>query len=566
MNKQPPCLVNFSSTNHYQQELRPNMTDARSEEDGISKISINDIPETTSATKTKKTVKSSKSKKKKGTVIKMGAQSVSAFGGGGRPMSSGAAPWERGQARDNKSINSALVDSMEIPRDRLLVFKIEQNLTKFMLKKEKKTMKFPPLDGNARRLLHLMCERFQLTSETIETGDYDVKTPKSMRIHKERHSILPEVQLIEKFGREASSGPKHKLMLRKRGDVPIGYTSSGNKDKRSGSNLTEKSNAERLKEKELKYAEAKKRIFADEKIKKKNGIDGGSDDVVSGSTQLGSFDPTLTGGNTTGSVSDRVVSSSDRPHNPVVSNELKDINDVTGDTNWRTPPISPVGASTNRTIHERTTNSPEDQAAAVVAAAVAGAAVNDDGNDMKGHSSSIEDSSNVDIDVGGIRSSSTDSTSSSTIIEEKQTVFHKWRKDPSGSSSNFRDHDHDAYDPDFNRGISGGIGIGSGIGSSIGSSIGGGMGSNIMLPGLQFGAIHGVAQSFGAFQAWGAPQPFMGQQHQQVYSQQPYPSMATSNGMNMQQQQQQQQSLMNQMAWNQGMQSWNQQGGCQQNQ
>ena len=138
----------------------------------------------------------------------MGAASVSAFGGpsygvGNPPlhgMSASAAPWERGHARSSMN-TSPLVHAMEVPRDRLLVFKIEQNLAKFMHKKDSKTMKFPPLDGNARRLLHLMCERFQLTSETIETGDYDVKTPKAMRIHKERHSILPEESLIKKFGR-----------------------------------------------------------------------------------------------------------------------------------------------------------------------------------------------------------------------------------------------------------------------------------------------------------------------------------------------------------------------------
>ena len=110
-------------------------------------------------------------------------------------------------------------------------------------------MKFPPLDGNARRLLHLMCERFQLTSETIETGDYDVKTPKAMRIHKERHSILPEESLIKKFGREASSGPQHKLMLRKRGDPnfpggPHGSRESGQKLGGAGSPATLVADAE----------------------------------------------------------------------------------------------------------------------------------------------------------------------------------------------------------------------------------------------------------------------------------------------------------------------------------
>ncbi len=188
------------------------MTDAWNEDDtkeAFKNLQNSDgVPETTVPTPTLATDASTKtqkksSKKKKGTVIKMGAQSVSAFGG--RPTPS----WDRGRERDVSSVNSALVDAMDVPRDRLLVFKIEQNLTKFMMKKGAKSMKFPPLDGNARRLLHLMCGRFQLTSETIETGDYDTKTPKAMRIHKERHSVLPEVRLIEKFGREASSGPQH---------------------------------------------------------------------------------------------------------------------------------------------------------------------------------------------------------------------------------------------------------------------------------------------------------------------------------------------------------------------
>ena len=222
--------------------------------DGVPETTTVPVPTPTIATDASTKIhKKSSSKKKKGTVIKMGAQSVSAFGG--RPMSTSAAPsWDRGRERDASSVNSALVDAMDVPRDRLLVFKIEQNLTKFMMKKGAKSMKFPPLDGNARRLLHLMCGRFQLTSETIETGDYDTKTPKAMRIHKERHSVLPEVRLIEKFGREASSGPQHKLMIRKRRDAPIGIHLLGGKDKMNGADTSGKSNAERLKDKELKFS------------------------------------------------------------------------------------------------------------------------------------------------------------------------------------------------------------------------------------------------------------------------------------------------------------------------
>ena len=587
------------------------MTDAWNEDDtkeAFKNLQNSDgVPETTEtndgpgnnevSTKTQK----KSSKKKKGTVIKMGAQSVSAFGG--RPTPS----WDRGRERDVSSVNSALVDAMDVPRDRLLVFKIEQNLTKFMMKKGAKSMKFPPLDGNARRLLHLMCGRFQLTSETIETGDYDTKTPKAMRIHKERHSVLPEVRLIEKFGREASSGPQHKLMIRKRGDAPIGIHLLGGKDKRNGADTSGKSNAERLKDKELKYAEAKKRIFAREQQKNNtrgHNNNGRSGNVGAGGNAFNDDDPTLTGSiNSTPRLNkDRVVSSSDRPHRPAVTsssslsgfgshgnsnntslhqntlnnninNPQNAIDSNSGsnlvDSTWQTPAISPVGTSSTQSIRESLReSSQDDDAGAVVAAAVAGAAVND----------AMDKKNNT---APGSGTGTTRSGLTNDHDEQKQTVFHKWRKDQ--GASNFRDHDRDAYDPDFNRAF--------GAPQPMQGMQG--------MPGLSFGAMQlGTPQGFGAFQAWGAPQPFMGQQsqqlpypqqqhhQQQLHSQQqhiqPRPQMGggytpmgvpmgvpgvgmmpNNGGMHMQQQQPQNMSQMNQMAQAQGMwaaaPAWNQQ-------
>jgi hypothetical protein len=183
--------------------------------------------------------------------------------GGGNSRASGGGGFYGGGA-----VAPGLVDAMHIPRDRLLVFKMEKNLTKFMAKKSARTMKFPPLAANARRLLHLMCERFCVRSETIEPSleqhlHGDPRAPRPMMIIKDHHSILPERQLIEMYGREASSGTgaRPKIMMRKRDPAGRnGLCAAGQKPK-AVSGVGKQTKEELLREKERKYAEARRRIL-----------------------------------------------------------------------------------------------------------------------------------------------------------------------------------------------------------------------------------------------------------------------------------------------------------------
>ena len=95
------------------------MTDAWNEDDtkeAFKNLQNSDgVPETTVPTPTLATDASTKtqkksSKKKKGTVIKMGAQSVSAFGG--RPTPS----WDRGRERDVSSLEKIREAELNTPK------------------------------------------------------------------------------------------------------------------------------------------------------------------------------------------------------------------------------------------------------------------------------------------------------------------------------------------------------------------------------------------------------------------------------------------------------------------
>ena len=484
-------------------------------------------------------------------VLKMGAASVSNIGGQpfrpGRIHGTGAkaggsfGPGSR-YSEDGDGVSPGLIDAMELPKDRLLVFKMEKNLTKFMSKKSARTMKFPPMTAHARRLLHLLCERFCLRSETIEASldkrTYgDPRAPRPMMITKDYHSMLPGKQLIEIYGREASSGTgkQPKIMMRRR-DPTIKRQSGGSSaaENRTKSKETvvgkTKSSEEKLREKEKKYAEARKRIFASHH----SNIGGtmpqhASASTATPSTSTNDPSPSATKQRASSTNSQGFVPAGEALHsvrsttvdNPDTICSDASLSNLIGKSDQSgfssTQDSVDLGVDQNNLAgrkvkhvelvgdNARALSIPSSQQHSSLFGLVGesdddASLINGGKVQPKGATTERDSLPMQAPDARGLSLTSFETISNTG--DEKKTALHTWRK--SSGPSNFRSVDGDAYDPDFIRGYipqvlphTNGLMMPVGSQQNLGSN-------NAMMQGMvspfQMGQM--IGPGFGAFSSW----------------------------------------------------------------
>ncbi|TDH68799.1 hypothetical protein CCR75_002390 [Bremia lactucae] len=173
-----------------------------------------------------------------------------------------SAPVGTATASAHGPLDPVLVAGLENARERMTLLQFEDQIVRFLRNTKEPHLNFPPLSSYHRLIVHRLAQRCGLEHQTADYNPYENSTARVVTLFKTPQSAVPLVLLIDlSLDRQVSAAPSTsapKIMMRKC-SAP-----------RSGTNGGRSSNGDKatpsLQDRERAYAEARARIFGEERL------------------------------------------------------------------------------------------------------------------------------------------------------------------------------------------------------------------------------------------------------------------------------------------------------------